>query len=206
MICLKLLVGVCVRDGLAASVCVYRTSAASVELRPRGWRAIAFPCWLHAQSCSTWLIVIVRCCFIWRLVCRNLRDGLATYVSSTHTVSVCVLCRTSAASVEPLPRVSRAVAFTRWLRVLSCSTPTLGGANRFASMMTNTSPNHRVIVSAVRCAEEEEADGLAAGAQVGELPHGVGVCTTGAGEFRQHLTHKHRRGEPVRIAAGVRPR
>ena len=134
------------------------------------------------------------------------RDGLATYVSSTHTVSVCVLCRTSAASVEPLPRVSRAVAFTRWLRVLSCSTPTLGGANRFASMMTNTSPNHRVIVSAVRCAEEEEADGLAAGAQVGELPHGVGVCTTGAGEFRQHLTHKHRRGEPVRIAAGVRPR
>ena len=71
LICLKLLVGVCVRDGLAASVCVCRTSAASVELRPRGWRAIAFPCWLHAQSCSTWLIVIVRCCFIWRLVCTR---------------------------------------------------------------------------------------------------------------------------------------
>jgi len=31
-ICWKLLIGVCVRDGLAASVCVYRTSAASVEL------------------------------------------------------------------------------------------------------------------------------------------------------------------------------
>ena len=193
LICLKLLVGVCVRDGLAASVCVYRTSAASVELRPRGWRAVAFPCWLHLRdrSGSPWLIVIlmVRCCF-------GDEAGL---------LLVCA-CRTSVASVEPLPRVSRAVAFTRWLRVLSCSTPTLGGANRFASMMTNTSPNHRVIVSAVRCAEEEEADGLAAGAQVGELPHGVGVCTTGAGEFRQHLTHKHRRGEPVRIAAGVRPR
>ena len=47
----------------------------------------------------------------------------------------------------------------------------MGGANRFASMMTNTSPNHRVIVSAVRCAEEEEADGLAAG-------KGVVVCDT----------------------------
>ena len=56
--------GLCVRDGLAASVCVYRTSAASVELR--GWRAVAFPRhWLHDQSGSTWLIVIlmVRCCF-----------------------------------------------------------------------------------------------------------------------------------------------
>ena len=39
LICWKLLIGVCVRDGFAASVCVYRTSAASVELRPRGWRA-----------------------------------------------------------------------------------------------------------------------------------------------------------------------
>jgi len=44
---------------------LYRTSAASVELRPRGWRAVAFPCWHHYQSGSTWLIVIliVRCCF-----------------------------------------------------------------------------------------------------------------------------------------------
>ena len=47
LICWKLLIGVCVRDGLAASVCVYRTSAASVELRPRDWRAVAFPRWLH---------------------------------------------------------------------------------------------------------------------------------------------------------------
>ena len=31
-------------------------------------------------------------------------------------------CRTSAASVEPLPRGSRAVAFPLWLQVLSCST------------------------------------------------------------------------------------
>ena len=48
LICWKLLIGVCVRDGLAASVCVYRTSAASVELR--GWRAVAFPRWLHILS------------------------------------------------------------------------------------------------------------------------------------------------------------
>ena len=31
-------------------------------------------------------------------------------------------CRTSAASVEPLPRGSRAVAFPLWLQVLRCST------------------------------------------------------------------------------------
>ena len=50
LICWKLLIGVCVRDGLAASVCVNRTSAASVELRPRGWRALAFPRWLHLRD------------------------------------------------------------------------------------------------------------------------------------------------------------
>ena len=65
LICWKLLIGVCVRDGLAASVCVYRNSAASVELLPRGWHAVAFPRWLHVRSYSTWLIVslMVRCCF-----------------------------------------------------------------------------------------------------------------------------------------------
>ena len=62
LICLKLLVGVCVRDGLAASVCVYRTSAASVELLPRGWRAVAFPRWLHVKCCSTTTWLIVPCC------------------------------------------------------------------------------------------------------------------------------------------------
>ena len=67
LICWKLLIGVCVRDGLAASVCVYRTSAASVELRPRGWRAVAFPrhFWLHLllrdRSGSPWIIIKNRC-------------------------------------------------------------------------------------------------------------------------------------------------
>ena len=72
-------------------VCVCRTSAASVELLPRGLRAVAFPRWLHVQSCSTWLILMVRCCFGGLCV----RDRLAA--------SVCVCC-TSAASVELLPR------------------------------------------------------------------------------------------------------
>jgi len=95
LICWKLLIGVCVRDGLAASVCVYRTSAASVELLPRGWRAVAFPRWLHDQSDSgsTWLIGILmgRCCFLLRrLVCTRDETGLLL-VSA---------CRTSAASVE----------------------------------------------------------------------------------------------------------
>ena len=55
----------CVRDGLAASVCVYRTSAASVERLPRGSRAVAFPLWLQVLSCSTWLIV--RCSLLHQL-------------------------------------------------------------------------------------------------------------------------------------------
>ena len=56
---------VCTRRACCFCLCVYRTSAASVELRPRGWRAVAFPCWHHYESASTWLIVIlmVRCCF-----------------------------------------------------------------------------------------------------------------------------------------------
>ena len=93
LISLKLLIGVCVRDGLVASVCVYCTSAASVELRPRGWRAVAFPCWLHLRdrSGSPWLIVIlmVRCCF----------GGLC---DETGLLLVCA-CRTFAAPVELLP-------------------------------------------------------------------------------------------------------
>ena len=112
LICWKLLIGVCVRDGLAASVCVYRTSAASVEPRPRGWRAVAFPRWLHDQSesGSTWLIVILM-----RFVVAS-----ASCVYEAGLLLVCA-CRTSAASVEPLPRGSRAVAFPLWLHVLSCS-------------------------------------------------------------------------------------
>ena len=103
--------GVCTRRA-CCSVCVYRTSAASVELLPRGWRAVAFPRWLHDQiSSSTWLIVIiiVRHCFGGLCV----RDRLAACLRTSHFY---------AASVEPLPRGSRAVAFPRWLQVLSCST------------------------------------------------------------------------------------
>ena len=45
----------------------------------------------------------------------------AARVYETGLLLVCA-CRTSAASVEPLPRGSRAVDFARWLQVLSCST------------------------------------------------------------------------------------
>ena len=91
LICLKLLVGVYVRDGLAASVCVYRTCAASVELLPRGWRALDFPRWLHDQSCLTWatrliVILIVRCCF----------GGSCVY--ETGLLLLCA-CRASTASI-----------------------------------------------------------------------------------------------------------
>ena len=53
---------VCVRDGLAAYVCDLRichTSADPVELLPGGWRDVAFPRWLHVQSCSMWLMLVV---------------------------------------------------------------------------------------------------------------------------------------------------
>ena len=45
----------------------------------------------------------------------------AACVYETGLLLICA-CRTSAASVEPLPRGSRAVAFPLWLQVLSCST------------------------------------------------------------------------------------
>ena len=45
----------------------------------------------------------------------------AACVCEKGLLLVCA-CRTSAASVEPLPRGSRAVAFPLWLQVLSCST------------------------------------------------------------------------------------
>ena len=70
LICWKLLIGVCVRDGLAASVCVYRTSAAPVELRPRGWRAVAVPRWLifvikavrRGSLSFSWFVVASAAC------------------------------------------------------------------------------------------------------------------------------------------------
>ena len=51
----------CVYETGLVLVCACRTSAASVELLPRGSRAVAFPVWLQVLSCSTWLIV--RCSF-----------------------------------------------------------------------------------------------------------------------------------------------
>ena len=59
LICLKLLVNVCVQDGLAASICACRTSAVSVELLPRGWRAVASPRWL--QSSCLKLFDVAHC-------------------------------------------------------------------------------------------------------------------------------------------------
>ena len=47
--------------------------------------------------------------------------ALAACMYETGLLLACT-CRTSAASVEPLPRGSRANAFPLWLQVLSCST------------------------------------------------------------------------------------
>ena len=113
LICWKLLIDVCVRVGLAASVCVYRTSAASVELRPRGWRAVALPCWQ--------LGIIIKAVRRGSLSFSLFVVASAACVYEAGLLLVCA-CRTSAASVGPLPRGSRAVAFPLWLQVLSCST------------------------------------------------------------------------------------
>ena len=84
---------VCTRWACCFCLRMSATFVASVELLPRGWRAVTLPrCrLLHVQICSTWLILMVCCCFGGLCV----RDGLAA--------SVCV-CGTSVASVELLPR------------------------------------------------------------------------------------------------------
>ena len=86
LICWKLLIGVCVRDGLAASVCVYRTSAASVELRPRGWRAVALPRWLHLRDQSGSRFDVAHChshgsLLLRRLVCTRQACCLFAHVA-----------------------------------------------------------------------------------------------------------------------------
>ena len=82
-------------------------SVASVELLPRGWRAVAFPRWFHVQSYSTWLLTTIGSFSLFIV-------ASAACVYEAGLLLVCA-CRTSAASVEPLPRGSCAVAFPRSL-------------------------------------------------------------------------------------------
>ena len=112
LICLKLLIGVCVRDGLAALFAYI-----ALLLLP-----LSFFLGVGAPSLSLAGFMIkakaVRrgsLSFSWFVVAS------AACVYETGLLLVCA-CRTSAASVEPLPRGSRAVAFPLWLQVLSCST------------------------------------------------------------------------------------
>jgi len=76
-LCWSVCVKLCtiLRDGLAAFVCVCRrTSADSVELLPRGWRAVAFPQWLQRSKlldvahCSLLLLRLVIWLH-WRYLC-----------------------------------------------------------------------------------------------------------------------------------------
>jgi len=69
--------------------------------------------------------------FIFFFVIEAVRRGSLSFSWFVVASAACVCekglllvcaCRTSAASVEPLPRGSRAVAFPLWLQVLSCST------------------------------------------------------------------------------------
>ena len=101
--CLKLLVDLCVRDELAASVRVCCTSAAFVELLFRGWRAVAFPRWLHVLSCScsTCLIfmVMVRCYF--GGLCFDFIDAIVASGELCARVSEALLALPSQALLLP---------------------------------------------------------------------------------------------------------
>ena len=103
----------CVRDGLAASVCAY----IALLLLP-----LSFVLGVGAPSLSLvgfiFVIKTIRrgsLSFSWFVVAS------AACVCETGLLLVCA-CRTSAASVEPLPRGSRGVAFLLCRQVLSCAT------------------------------------------------------------------------------------
>ena len=99
--CVKLLVDLCVRDELAASVRVCCTSAAFVELLFRGWRAVAFPRWLHVLSCScsTCLIFMVRCYF--GGLCFDFIDAIVASGELCARVSEALLALPSQALLLP---------------------------------------------------------------------------------------------------------
>ena len=100
LICLKLLVGVCVRGGPAASVCVYRTSAASVESSGLARRRFPLLASLskrfgvaHGHShCSLllWRLVCTRqaCCLLAHVALLLLRLNLFLGVRAP-TLSLC---------------------------------------------------------------------------------------------------------------------
>ena len=104
LVCSKLLIGVCVQDGLAASVCVYlslmllplsiflRVGASLLSLAGFMFKAA------RLGSFSVLFVVPSASC---------VRDGLASFLFCL------LLCHTSTASVEPLPWGFRAVASPR---------------------------------------------------------------------------------------------
>jgi hypothetical protein len=113
LICWKLLIGVCVYETGLLLLFAY----IALLLLP-----LSFVLGVGAPSLSLvgfiFVIEAVRrgsLSFSWFVVAS------AACVYETGLLLVCA-CRTSAASVEPLPRGSRAVAFPLWLQVLSCST------------------------------------------------------------------------------------
>ena len=93
----------CVQDGLAASVCVSLTYAASIEYLPQGWRVAAFPRGFMFKAARLGSFSVL---FVVPSAARVYETGLPLLSS------VC-LRHTSTASVEPLPWGFRAVASPR---------------------------------------------------------------------------------------------
>ena len=119
LICWKLLIGVCVRDGLAASVCVYYDifiiallllpSSSVLGVGAPSLSLVGFRIKAVRRGSFSFSLFVVA-------------SAACVYETSLLLVCVCRALMLHAASVEPLPRGSRAVTVPRWLQILSCST------------------------------------------------------------------------------------
>ena len=114
LIGLKLLVGVRVRDGLAASVCARRTSDASFELLPRGWRAVAF--WLHvlaARRGSLFVVASAACALASLALIVILHSLLHPPSRVLWLLKRCSCCRARRYSCSPAVRACHAATMDR---------------------------------------------------------------------------------------------
>ena len=111
LVCLKLLVGVCVRDRLAASVCVYYSAILLLTLS--FFLGVGAP----SLSLAGYMFKAAQC--------GSFSFFVAASAACVYETDLNLLFAYVALLRLPLssfPGVGRAVAFPRWLQVLSCPT------------------------------------------------------------------------------------